>query len=212
MDVRSRTIADPDSRVGDRISKLSENEQGFLRINSLTQDGETLAYEEVGTILEVALAAPLLPGEETTFTMEFTGQVPVQVRRSGRNSSEGVALSMTQWYPKIAEYDFEGWHADPYLGREFHGVWGDFDVKITIDKSYILGATGNLQNPQEIGYGYEKEGTKVNRPGGKNSHGTLWRRWYTTLPGPRILNTSMIKEQQLMEQYCIFFIKTTLIY
>ncbi len=167
MDVRSRTIADPDSRVGDRISKLSETEQGFLKINSLTQNGATLTYKEVGTVLEVALEKPVLPGEKTTFNMEFTGQVPVQIRRSGRNNSEGVALSMTQWYPKIAEYDFEGWHADPYLGREFHGVWGDFDVKINIDKRYILGATGTLQNAQEIGYGYEEAGTKVNRPGGK---------------------------------------------
>jgi hypothetical protein len=46
---------------------------------------------------------------------------------------------MTQWYPKIAEFDFEGWHADPYIAREFHGVWGDFDVNITIDKEYTLG-------------------------------------------------------------------------
>ena len=167
MDVRSRTIPDPDSRVGDRISKLSEKEQGFLKINSLTQNGTTLTYKEVGTVLEVALEKPILPGEKTTFNMAFTGQVPAQIRRSGRNSSEGVALSMTQWYPKLAEYDFEGWHADPYIGREFHGVWGDFDVKITIDKSYILGATGTLQNPQQIGYGYEEAGTKVNRPSGK---------------------------------------------
>jgi hypothetical protein len=54
------------------------------------------------------------------FTLDFDGQVPVQIRRSGRNNSEGVELSMTQWYPKIAEFDFEGWHADPY---NFHGVW-----------------------------------------------------------------------------------------
>ena len=167
MDVRSRTIADPDSRVGDRISKLSEKEQGFLKINSLTQNGAALNYKEVGTVLEVELGKAILPGEKTTFNLEFTGQVPVQIRRSGRNNAEGVALSMTQWYPKMAEYDFEGWHADPYLGREFHGVWGDFDVKISIDKSFILGATGYLQNPQEIGYGYEEKGTKVKRSGGK---------------------------------------------
>uniref|UniRef100_UPI0026ED1558 M1 family metallopeptidase n=1 Tax=Mesonia mobilis TaxID=369791 RepID=UPI0026ED1558 len=107
------------------------------------------------------------PGESTTFEMEFEGQVPVQIRRSGRNNAEGVALSMTQWYPKLAEYDFEGWHADPYIGREFHGVWGDFDVKITIDKDYILGGTGYLQNPEEIGYGYQEEGQKVKRKGKK---------------------------------------------
>ena len=61
----------------------------------------------------------------------FEGQVPLQIRRSGRLSEEGVALSMTQWYPKLCEYDFEGWHADAYIAREFHGVWCNFDVKIS---------------------------------------------------------------------------------
>lgn len=167
MDVRSRTIADPDRRVGSRIASLSPEQQGFLRVSSLSQNGTPLEIEEVGTILEVELARPILPGEKATLSMNFTGQVPEQIRRSGRNSAEGVALSMTQWYPKMAEYDFQGWHADPYIGREFHGVWGDFDVKITIDKSFILGGTGYLQNPQEIGYGYEEPGTKVNRKKGK---------------------------------------------
>ena len=155
MDVRSRTIADPDTRVGDRISKLQPNEIGYLKVNSLKQNGVSLKYETVGTILEVVLNKPIQPSESVTFEMDFDGQVPVQIRRSGRNNKEDVALSMTQWYPKLAEYDFEGWHADPYIGREFHGVWGDFDVKITIDKNYILGGTGYLQNPNDIGYGYE---------------------------------------------------------
>jgi hypothetical protein len=161
MDVRSRTIKDPDSRVGDRISKLTEAEQGYLKVNSLTQNGASLSFKEVGTVLEVELNKPLLPGEKATFKMDFKGQVPQQIRRSGRNNAEGVALSMTQWYPKMAEYDFQGWHADPYIGREFHGVWGDFDVKISIDKKFTIGGTGYLQNPQEIGHGYEAEGVKV---------------------------------------------------
>lgn len=165
MDVRSRTISDPDDRVGDRISKLSPDEIGYLKITSLKQDGKKTIYETVGTILEVQLPEPILPGEKTSLDMEFNGQVPVQIRRSGRNNAEGVALSMTQWYPKMAEYDFEGWHADPYIGREFHGVWGDFDVKITIDKDYIIGATGYLQNGNEIGYNYQDEGVKVKRRG-----------------------------------------------
>ncbi len=161
MDVRSRTISDPDSRVGDRISKLSPSQQGFLKVNSLTKDGQPLTYEEVGTVLEVELDKPILPGDKVTFKMQFSGQVPEQIRRSGRNSSEGVALSMVQWYPKLAEYDFQGWHADPYIGREWHGVWGNFDVKIRVDKSYTVGASGVLQNPNEIGHGYEDEGVKV---------------------------------------------------
>ncbi|AJR02929.1 M1 family metallopeptidase [Siansivirga zeaxanthinifaciens] len=162
MDVRSLTIADPDPRVGDRISKLNPDEIGYIKVKSLKQNGKKLKYETAGTVLEVDLAKPIQPGERVTFEMEFDGQVPIQIRRSGRNNKEGVALSMTQWYPKLAEYDFEGWHADPYIGREFHGVWGDFDVTLHIDRNYIVGGTGYLQNPNEVGFGYET-GT-VNKP------------------------------------------------
>ncbi|XCF06452.1 M1 family metallopeptidase [Tamlana crocina] len=157
MDVRSRTIADPDGRVKDRISKLKPNEIGYIKVNSLKQNGVELNHETVGTVLEVKLASPIKPGESVTFDMLFDAQVPVQIRRSGRNNKEGVALSMAQWYPKLAEYDYEGWHAHPYIGREFHGVWGDFDVKITIDKNYTIGGTGYLQNPNEIGHGYQTD-------------------------------------------------------
>ncbi|MBS3737594.1 M1 family metallopeptidase [Mesohalobacter halotolerans] len=165
MDVRSRTIKDPDSRVGDRISKLKEDEIGYINVKSLKQNDTALDYKVEGTVLEVQLDQPILPGQRTTFNMKFDAQVPLQIRRSGRDNREGIAYSMTQWYPKMAEYDFEGWHADPYIAREFHGVWGDFDVKITIDKDYILGGSGYLQNPNEIGYGYEDEGVKVNPKG-----------------------------------------------
>jgi len=39
---------------------------------------------------------------------------------------------------KICEYDYEGWHADPYVAREFYGVWGDFDVKYRLTKNIFL--------------------------------------------------------------------------
>ena len=160
MDIRSRTIKDPDPRVGDRISKLNDDEIGFLHVSDLEQDGLAVAYEEEETILVVELATPLLPGNSTVLDMVFEGQVPVQVRRSGRNNKEGVDLSMTQWYPKLVEYDKDGWHPNPYVGREFHGVWGDFDVSITIDRNYVIGGTGYLLNPEEVGHGYAEKTKK----------------------------------------------------
>src|SRR5690554_5840211 len=163
MDVRSRTIEDPDRRVGDRIFHLKEDEIGYQKVNKLTQDGKKVNYEVVGTILEVELDHPILPGKSSTFKMNFSAQVPLQVRRSGRDSDEGIRFSMTQWYPKMAEYDFQGWHAYPYIGREFHGVWGKFDVTINIDADYILGATGYLQNADEVGYGYSEN--EINHEG-----------------------------------------------
>src|SRR6478672_889709 len=176
MDMRLQSIKDPDGRMvtktkeGDktitqsRIAKLQPNEIGYLHISNFKQDGAATPIKEVETILEVNLSKPILPGKSTTFTLDFDGQVPVQIRRSGRNNAEGVELSMSQWYPKMAEFDFEGWHADPYIAREFHGVWGNFDVKITIDKNYVLGGSGYLQNLNEIGHNYQDNGFEVKIP------------------------------------------------
>ena len=183
MDVRSQSISDPDPRVGDRISKLSPSEIGYIKPISLTQDGADLDYEVSGTILEVTLAKSLAPGESTLLTMEWDAQVPVQIRRSGRNNREGVALSMTQWFPKLAEYDFEGWHANPYIAREFHGVWGDFEVKITIDEDYIVGGTGYLQGEPK-----KKRGKKTWHFLAPNVHDFTWAAdneyIHDTHPGP----------------------------
>lgn len=164
MDVRSLNIKDPDRRVRDRISKLKPNEIGYIKVNSLKQNGSDVSFETVGTILEVSLNKAIQPGESVTFDMLFDAQVPIQIRRSGRDSKEKIALSMAQWYPKMAEYDFQGWHTPPYIAREFHGVWGNFDVTIHIDKNYVIGGTGYLQNPQEIGHGYEDKSKPLNLP------------------------------------------------
>ncbi|MFM7855216.1 MAG: M1 family peptidase, partial [Flammeovirgaceae bacterium] len=164
MDVRSRNLPDPDRRVMDRISKLKEDEIGYQHIQLLKQDGKELLFKISGTVMEVTLNKPLLPKTKTNFEMKFESQVPLQIRRSGRNNREGIAYSMTQWYPKIAEYDYQGWHAYPYVAREFHSVWGDFDVKITLDPKFVVGGTGKLQNANQIGHGYENG--PVNRPNG----------------------------------------------
>jgi hypothetical protein len=178
MDMRLQNIVDPDRRmvnnIGTReeqiykskISTLKPDEIGFQKIISLKQNGKPVKFEVIGTILKVILNEPIVSGKRSTFEMEFQGQVPVQIRRSGRNNAEGVALSMAQWYPKLAEYDFEGWHANQYIAREFYGVWGDFDVTIHIDKEYTVGCTGYLQNPQEVGHGYEDKSKKLNLPKG----------------------------------------------
>jgi hypothetical protein len=175
MDTRLQSIKDPDARMinktkvdgkevkESRIKTLKPNEIGYLKISNFKQNGVDAVAKEVGTILEVTLAKPIMPKSKAKFTLDFEGQVPIQIRRSGRNNKEGVELSMSQWYPKMAEFDFEGWHADPYIAREFHGVWGNFDVNITIDKNYVLGGSGYLQNANKIGFGYEEKGTIVKK-------------------------------------------------
>ena len=147
MDVRSRSLPDPDRRVRDRIAELSEDEQGRLSITTLTQDGAAATVTEEGTVGVVELAAPILPGDTVAFALEFVGQVPVQIRRSGRDNAEGVDYSMPQWYPKVVEYDRRGWHANPYVAREFHGVWGDFDVTVALDADYVYASSGYVAEP-----------------------------------------------------------------
>jgi len=148
MDVRSRTVSDPDPRIKDRIQHLTDSEIGYHKIQSISQEGKPVSYTINGTVMSVELSTPILPNETSSFHLEFESQVPVQIRRSGRNNSEGLDYTMTQWYPKLAEYDVDGWHTDPYVCREFHGVFGTFNVNITIDSKYVIGGTGVLQNPE----------------------------------------------------------------
>ncbi len=192
MDVRSRELGkliingrpDWDNRVKDRISKLKDDEIGYQKIKSIKMNGVSQPFKYHETILEVNLTKPILPNSKVVLMMEFEAQVPLQVRRSGRdNSGTGVRYSMSQWYPKLCEYDRDGWHPNQYVAREFYGVWGDFDVTINIDKNYKLGGTGVLVNANEIGWGYDKAGSDLKptakekrswRFVGNNIHDFMW--------------------------------------
>ena len=195
MAIRLKNAADKNRRFKVDIDSLTPQQQGYLKVSGLTQDGIALTPEESETILEVPLAKALAPGESTTFSLSFNGQVPDVIRRAGKNSKEGIAFSMAQWYPKMAEYDYEGWNADPYTGREFHGVWGDFDVKITLDKSFTVAASGYLQNADDIGRGYSDRKKAKSKKGkitwhyvAPNVHDFTWAAdpeyIHDTYPGP----------------------------
>ena len=230
MDVRSRELGkivlgknkagldvrDWDPRVTDRISKLNPDEIGYQKIISLKMNGVTQQYKMLETILEVTLSNPIMPGTKTVFDMQFEAQVPLQIRRSGRdNPGTGVRYSMAQWYPKLCEYDYEGWHPTPYIAREFYGVWGDYEVNITIDKNYLIAGTGYLQNADQIGYGYETPGAKVTRPAGDkltwhfsapNVHDFMWaadphyKHLLRKTPGGTTINVFYNADPDLLKQ------------
>lgn len=133
-----------------RLASIPKNEEGAQNIHWLKQNGKDLKFEIQETIMKVYLAEPLQPNSTTTFTMEWDAVIPQQIRRSGRNNKEGVDMTMTQWYPKMAEYDYDGWATFDYIGREFHAPFSDFDVTIRINKDYVIGAGGVLENPAEV--------------------------------------------------------------
>lgn len=182
-DKNGKPIPDWDRRLRDSISRIVPSQYGYQKVNMVMLNGKAQQLKEHETILEVNLSEPIPPKTRSTFSVSFEAKVPAQIRRAGKNNAEGVKYSMAQWYPKMAEYDVNGWHPNPYIGREFYGVWGDFDVKITLHKNYMIAATGVLQNPNRMGYGYAEPGIKPPKPLGdsltwhfigNNVHDFVW--------------------------------------
>lgn len=95
----------------------------------------------------LTLNQPLKPGEKITISTPFYVQLPKVYSRLGH---EKQLYCITQWFPKPAVYDVNGWNPIPYLDQgEFYSEFGSFDVSITLPKNYVLAATGNLQNKEE---------------------------------------------------------------
>lgn len=138
-----------------QFDSLDNDDAGLVRVDSLFQNGKPMKYFIDETILQAELETPILPNDSTIFEMRWITVIPKLTRRGGWMSSEGVEFSMAQWYPKLAAYDNNGWHNDPYVGKEFYGVFGDYDVTLTVASDLIVGATGKLQNPEEVKCGYE---------------------------------------------------------
>ena len=184
MDIRSRELGkttftnrrgiqvqDWDARVKDRIQQLKPEEIGYQKVSQISIAGKSQQLIEHETILEVVLTQAILPKSSVSLSLNFEAQVPKQIRRSGRDNAEGVRFSMSQWYPKMVEYDYQGWNTNPYIAREFYGVWGNYDVSLTLDKNYMVAATGVLQNPTA---GADASGNKTWNFKGSNIHDFVW--------------------------------------
>lgn len=139
-----------------RLASIPEEEEGAQNIHWIKQNGKDLKFEIQETIMKVVLDKPLKPNSSTTFTMNWDAVIPKQIRRAGRNNREGIDMTVTQWYPKIAEYDYDGWATFDYVGREFHAPFSDYEINIKIDKEYVIGAGGTLENPSEV-KGYDQK-------------------------------------------------------
>ncbi len=162
---------DWDRRVKDRIQKLSPTEIGYQRVSQILINGKAQKLIDHETILEVQLTQAIAPKSSIKMSLQFEAQVPVQIRRSGRDNAEGVRYSMSQWYPKMVEYDYQGWNTNPYIAREFYGVWGNYDVTLSLDKTYMVAATGVLQNPTAVA---DKFGNLSWNFKGNNIHDFVW--------------------------------------
>ncbi|MFM7770031.1 MAG: M1 family peptidase, partial [Bacteroidota bacterium] len=129
-----------------------EEDKGFIDSLNFTVNGQKAdwALDPVNIdICKINLATPLQPGQSCTIATPFRVKLPSgSISRLGHI---GQSYQITQWYPKPAVFDRDGWHPMPYLTQgEFYSEYGSYDVSITLPKNYILGATGDCQTPSEV--------------------------------------------------------------
>jgi hypothetical protein len=139
---------------GNKIAKADANDLGFIDSLDFKVDGKAVkwAYSEAHQdIVVLQLNEALKPGASISITTPFKVQIPSgSLSRLGHI---GQSYQITQWYPKPAVYDQNGWNAMPYLNQgEFYSEFGSFDVKITVPSNYVVGATGELQTASEVSF------------------------------------------------------------
>lgn len=145
---------------------FSKKEQrGYINRLDFRKDNQTLKTEDHPSyidVIKVLLNEPLLPGKEITITTPFNVKLPENFSRGGH---KGQKYQITQWYPKPAVYDKNGWHAMPYLDQgEFYAEFASYDVRITVPENYVVAATGNLQNEEEKTWLLNRAGFKMPAP------------------------------------------------
>lgn len=127
-----------------------KEQKGYInKLNFKVNDiiAETLDHPQHIDIIQLILPSPLLPGQKVLITTPFHVQLPYSFSRGGH---DGESYQVTQWYPKPAVYDKDGWHPMPYLDQgEFYSEFGSFDVNITVPDNYVVAATGELQDSKE---------------------------------------------------------------
>ncbi|HEX2607658.1 MAG TPA: M1 family peptidase, partial [Flavisolibacter sp.] len=128
----------------------SKEERGYLnrldfKVNGITAKAED--HPSFIDIVKLVLPKLLLPGDSITITTPFHVKLHFNFSRGGY---DGNMFQITQWYPKPAVYDQNGWHPMPYLDQgEFYSEFGNFEVEITVPESFVVAATGELQSEKE---------------------------------------------------------------
>jgi hypothetical protein len=126
------------------------SQRGYVDSMLFEVDGQAVPWSYHEKNIDIAvltLPKPLQSGDSVVIRTPFFVKIPNNFSRLGHIRQ---SYQITQWYPKLAVYDREGWHPMPYLDQgEFYSEFGSFDVSITLPKNYVVAATGDLQTPSE---------------------------------------------------------------
>ena len=151
-------------------SEMSQTDFGQIDILSIMINGELYTAEVFESIGKIKLKTPLAPSAKTQLIIKFSSKIPACISRAGKNNAAGTDFTLTQWYPKICRYDSQGWHTDPYFGREFAGSFGNFNVTINCNKRYVIAGTGLLLNKSYTSKGWLDIGKET-----ANSENVQWK-------------------------------------
>lgn len=156
----------------DKIKKLGKKDEGYIKMISIKVNGQTYTPIVMESIAQIKLNETIKAGSSANIEIEFESLVPSCVNRSGKNNTAGTDFTFTQWYPKICRYDKQGWHNDQYLGKEFAGTFGNYNVSITCNKDFTIAGSGVLQNKKYIETGWESTTGAADIDKDKN---TVWK-------------------------------------
>lgn len=127
-----------------------ESKRGYINRLDFKVNGITANFVSDSQNIDLGkliLPTALLPGQTIKISTPFHEKIPFNFSRGGFIDH---TYQITQWYPKPAVYDQKGWHPMPYLDQgEFYSEFGNFHVQITVPESYVIAATGELQNADE---------------------------------------------------------------
>lgn len=119
---------------------------GFEKINFLV-DGKNCQWEYTDKSHEIVLIVlknPLESGDELTINVPYTLKIPNTFSRMGVTNFN---FQLTQWFPKPAVFDINGWNTMPYLDQgEFYSEFGNYKVDISVPNNYVVAASGELIN------------------------------------------------------------------
>lgn len=138
---------------GGAMRQMDEAFDGGYDIPHIRSGGRDLEFHIYDTLCRVELPRPIRPGGRFVFELEFAFDMPPYLRRLGAEDVEqGRIFEYAQWFPHVCNYDdVYGWNTLPYAGNgEFYTNFGDYEVSITVPRSYLVAGSGVLQNPRQV--------------------------------------------------------------
>lgn len=104
------------------------------------------------TLMTVRLPEPLAAGAKVTLEIDYAFTVPKAGTAPRMGHEDENVFYLGYWYPQFAVYDdVNGWVADQHRGNgEFYMGYADYDLAITVPVGYLVRATGELRNADEV--------------------------------------------------------------